>query len=115
MAITLTPVVVAGTAGVIVAGTGHSEVAGDVASNTFHNNKGKTYILARNSGGTTRTLTPLVSTKLDGDQVTSTGPAISVVTAASRLIGPFDPKVYGGSVVFTVSNAELVVTAIQVA
>jgi hypothetical protein len=111
MATAHVPISTAGTAGVVVAGTGHSEVAGATDNNTMPNN-GHLYVLLRNSGASSRTFTPTPKVQVDGGRVTVTGQPVTVVAGASRLIGPFPKEIYGTTLEFVVSHAELVVTGI---
>lgn len=112
MATAHVPISQAGTAGVIVAGTGHSEVAGATDNNTIPNN-GKMFILLRNSGATPRTFTPTPKAQVDGGRVTVSGQPVTVNASVSRLVGPFPKEIYGTTLEFVVSHAELVVTGIN--
>jgi hypothetical protein len=101
-------------------GAAGTEVAGDATNGHSITNDGSVYVIARNSGGTTRNIGFLLTqTTVDGVAVTagSIGPgtppvvASSVATATSRSFGPFPIAQFGqtadGKLYVNVDHAEL--------
>lgn len=91
-----------------------AETNGDVANgHTLPNNGIDTFLLVRNSNGssTAHTLTVRLSGTVDGQAISPR--TYSIAASASRYIGPFDINRYGSSLLVDVDNAELKLTAFR--
>ena len=111
MATALSPVNTQGKLARVLIGTGTSEVAADVAGNTFQND-GKVLIVARNSGVTPRNITMTTPGTVDGEAIGD--PVYSLAASATVILGPFDPAVYGHTMTITAAHAEVMLTAVRV-
>lgn len=90
--------------------------AGDVSGMSFAND-GRTFLVLRNASG--GALTALLVLAVDGvpvdiDGVTVPLRTLTVPAAHTRIFGPFPRESYGGTVVFTPSNASLTVCALKI-
>lgn len=63
----------------------------DAAGQKFVND-GKTFILAQNNHGSDITVTPLAQVSVPG--ATVAGQAVTITTATTKLLGPYDPNVW---------------------
>ncbi len=92
-----------------------AEANGDSVNLNQVPNNGSVILLVRNANGAAvaRVLTVRLATLVDGQSVTSR--QYSIPAAASRYIGPFDVSTYGSMLLLDPDNAELKITALQVA
>lgn len=110
----LTPVRVGGSAGLVLEGTGNSEVACDTANgNSFPNRSGKAYLFVRNSTANARTV--IITALPDSDGNVVTNKTVNIAASVSTIIGPLDPARYGDFPTCTGSHTDLKFTAVIVA
>ena len=69
-----------------------TEVAGDATNDHYFINDGRTFLIARNSGVTTRTLEAVIAQTVDG--VTPAVKSYSILSGEHAVLGPFPPSVY---------------------
>jgi hypothetical protein len=86
-----------------------AEVTGDAVNNHTVNNDGAVFLLAHNTGATTRVLTIHLPQTVDGQAVASR--TVSLAAGVSRYVGPFPVSEYGEDVLVDVAHAELVLSA----
>lgn len=86
-----------------------AEVNGDATNNHTVNNDGRMFLLARNAGASTRTLTIRVNAMVDGQAVAAR--TVSLATTVSRYVGPFPVSQYGEDLLVDVDNADIKLTA----
>lgn len=92
-----------------------SETTGDPTNNhQLANNGSTTFLVARNTNGasTARTLTVRLPGLRDGQTISPR--TYSIAAGATRYIGPFPTKDYGGTLQVDVDNAELMLRAFQI-
>lgn len=73
-------------------GAAGTEVTGDATNQHFLVNTETTFIIARNSGGSPRTVTLMLGQTLDGQAPTNR--TVSVAAGTSQIIGIFPPNLY---------------------
>lgn len=82
---------------------------GDATNGHTMSNDGKSFLLVDNSGVASRTLTVAFSRTVDGQAVASR--VYTLASGVDRYIGPFPQSDYGTTLSFTVSHAELLLSA----
>jgi hypothetical protein len=94
-------------------GASGTEVSGDSANNHDFANDGKTLLLLRNSGVTTRVCTVITQPTVDGEAVADK--SVSLLNGEHAVVGPFPPNVYdsAGRVQVDVPHAEVKLQAIS--
>lgn len=99
----LTPVAAPEVAGVSVAGA---------ACDTGNGNSfpASCLLLVRNTGVGARTVT--ITTPADADGNVVADPTVAMASGAVKVIGPFNPSIYGSTVTATGDHAELYFTAL---
>lgn len=93
-------------------GSAGAEVSG-VACDTSNGNSfpAECLLLVRNTGVTSRTVTLTTPADAEGNAVAD--PQVTLTSGQNKVIGPFNPAVYGKTVTATGSHAELYFTAIS--
>jgi hypothetical protein len=86
-----------------------AEVTADPANDHSFANDGRVFLLARNSGAGSHTVTIVTPGTVDEQAIADVG--IAIPAGASRYIGPFPPSIYGSPVSVDVASNELRLTA----
>lgn len=105
MARTAIPVVNIDRSGVIVNGTGVSEVTGDAANDHSVVNDGNTFVQVRNVNASPVNCTFVTQQVIDGQAVADR--VESVPATAGKIYGPFPVSIYGTSLEIDVTDANL--------
>lgn len=90
-----------------------TEVNGDATNNHYFANDSRTFLVVRNGGASTRTLTVKFAATVDGQAVTSR--TYSLATTVTRFIGPFETGPYGTTVNVDVDHADIKLVAYRLA
>ncbi len=86
-----------------------TEVNGDATNFHYIPNDGATWLEIRNAGASSRTLTPVINVKVDGQTVTN--PSVTLAASATKKVGPFPVAIYGTTFNFNVDHADIKITA----
>ncbi len=92
--------------------TAAAEVNGDATNGHSIANNGSTFIVVRNNGASTRTLSINLQGAVDGQPITAR--TVSVATTVTKYVGPFDTTRYGTSIEAQVDHADLRLSAFRI-
>lgn len=86
--------------------------AGDAVNGNSITNDGRTVLIVKNTGASSRTITFQTNVKVDG--LTAPIRSETIPAGETQVFGPFSPNDYGSTLAFNVDNAELTVQAVRV-
>jgi hypothetical protein len=86
--------------------------AGDAVNGNSIANDGRTVLIVKNTGASSRTITFQTNVKVDG--LTAPVRSETIPAGETQVFGPFSPNDYGSTLAFNVDNAELTVQAVRV-
>lgn len=90
-----------------------AETVGDATNGHQFANDGKlTWLLAHNTGASSRTVTALPTATVDG--LTVSGRVVTVAAGVTKFLGPFPLEIYSSTVAVDVTHAELQLSAFKV-
>lgn len=93
-------------------GTPLTPTAGDVANGNAIPNDGATGLVVKNTGASSRTLTIVITEKVDGQTVPPK--TATLAAGATQGFGPFPQDTYGARILLNVDNIELTILPVRV-